>query len=153
MTYFLFAEWLTPRILHPSWMFSSRQFGVLLTGRIMFKHFIPKEHMWYGWLLKEGDVATDMMARHRTQNSWQRRLKVISINCMDNFLSPDLFKCLIKKKISCYGTVGPNRKECHSALLAACFLLLPCFTWGSMPIWNIRLYNPHKLCLLALCLA
>lgn len=46
---------------------------------------------------------------------------------MDSFSYPDLCNCLTKKKISC-GSVGPNSKECHSALLAACFMLVPCFT-------------------------
>lgn len=44
---------------------------------------------------------------------------------MDNFfLSHDLFNDLTKKKINCCGTVIPNRKECHRALLTVCFLLV-----------------------------
>jgi hypothetical protein len=42
----------------------------------------------------------------------------------NSVLSSDLFNDLIKKKFNCSKAVTPNRKECHRALLVACFLLV-----------------------------
>jgi hypothetical protein len=42
----------------------------------------------------------------------------------DNIWSPDSFNDLIKKILSCYGAVRPNKMGSLTALLAACFLLV-----------------------------
>jgi hypothetical protein len=56
--------------------------------------------------------------------------------CMDNlFLSRDLFSDLTEMKFICCKAVRPNRKDCHRALLTACFLLVSRMTY----MWTLRM--------------
>jgi hypothetical protein len=54
---------------------------------------------------------------------------------MDNSFSlPDVLNNLIKKKISCCSAVRPNRRECHTFLLASYWFL----TWLNLRPWRLR---------------
>jgi hypothetical protein len=59
-------------------------------------------------------------------------------------LLPDLVSDPTKKKFNCFQGVRPNRKECHRAVLSACFLLVSRLTYYS---WTMKMgqYVPPKL--------
>ncbi|PNF43126.1 hypothetical protein B7P43_G18025 [Cryptotermes secundus] len=104
---------------------------VKFKGRVIFKQYIPKKHKRFGIkIFKICDAAgytydmkvylgkdrtradRDVTATHATVRDLCRRIEGVGHKLyMDNFFSsPDLFDELMTKKITCCGTVRPNRK-------------------------------------------
>ncbi|PNF17185.1 hypothetical protein B7P43_G06584 [Cryptotermes secundus] len=104
---------------------------VKFKGRVIFRQYIPKKHKRFGikifklcdsagytydmkvYLGKDRTRADqEVTATHATVRDLCKRVEGVGHKLyMDNFFSsPDLFDELMTKKISCCGTVRPNRK-------------------------------------------
>ena len=100
-------------------------------GRVIFRHYIPKEHKCFGikifklcdstgytydmkvYLGRDRQcTAQHVTATHATVTELMRKIEGREYKLyMDNFFSsPELFDDLVKKQIYCCGTVRPNRK-------------------------------------------
>ncbi|XP_023719041.1 piggyBac transposable element-derived protein 4-like [Cryptotermes secundus] len=116
---------------NPSQHLSVDEIIVRLKGRLVFRQYIPKKHKCFGIkIYKRCDAAgythdmkvylgkdrtradRDVTATHATVRDLCRRVERVGHKpYMDSFFSsPDLFDELMTKKISCCGTLRPNRK-------------------------------------------